>query len=174
MSQWTSPWKSCYSRSGITAWYASDSLFLQGYWKDEKTRTARYLQIDHRDVGCVTPSYHCQGTQKMLISNKMGSIEIDIIWEDYVKPRHPVTVEDDDDIWWGWLQWGECPLLWCPKPLLRCWISPAVLFRRGVRLWILRKIPYFHRVSAYHHKLLNFWNFQMHFTLQNSDQIYNF
>ena len=32
----------------------------------------------------------------MLISNKMGSTEIDIIWEDYVKPKHPVSVDDDD------------------------------------------------------------------------------
>ena len=26
----------------------------------------------------------------------MGSTETDKIWEDYVKPRHPVTVEDDN------------------------------------------------------------------------------
>ena len=34
----------------------------------------------------------------MLISNKMGSTEIDIIWEEYVKPRHPVLVKDDDNL----------------------------------------------------------------------------
>ena len=34
----------------------------------------------------------------MLTSNKMGSTVIDIIWEDYVKPRHQVTVEDDDNL----------------------------------------------------------------------------
>ena len=44
------------------------------------------------------PAIIVKALKKMLISNKMGSTEIDIIWEDYVKPRHPVTVEGDDDL----------------------------------------------------------------------------
>ena len=44
------------------------------------------------------PAIIVKELKKMLISNKMGSTEIDIIWEDYVKPRQPVTIEDDDDL----------------------------------------------------------------------------